>query len=210
MTGDSDITALNTGAVILAGGLARRMGGRDKGLIHLADKPLVEWVADQVKPQVREVIINANRNQDQYQQFGLPVVNDSREGHLGPLAGLLTGMLTLERDAVFMCPCDSPFVPATMVKRLAEALQRNVADVAVAHDGERMQPVFCLARSSLQTSLESFLDSGDRKIDRWFGAEKLVTVDFSDEPNAFLNINTEEERLAVEQSLSTPTSDGRG
>ncbi|MBX2879128.1 MAG: molybdenum cofactor guanylyltransferase [Granulosicoccus sp.] len=210
MTNSAVNSVADTGAVILAGGLARRMQGRDKGLILLGETPLVKWVADCVDPQVDELIINANRNQVQYQQFGFPVVNDSKEGHLGPLAGLLTGMQTLTQSRIFMCPCDSPFVPEDMVGRLAQALEQGRADIAVAHDGERMQPVFCLARKSLQTSLLQFLDSGERKIDRWFAAEKMVTVDFADEPTAFLNINTEEERVAVEQSLAVGSADGEG
>ncbi|MBX2824471.1 MAG: NTP transferase domain-containing protein, partial [Gammaproteobacteria bacterium] len=103
-------TGLSCGAVVLAGGLARRMDGRDKGLIPLAGMPLAGWALSRVRPQVEKVIINANRNIADYAELGEPVVPDSREGHLGPLAGLLTGLEILETDAVFMCPCDSPFV----------------------------------------------------------------------------------------------------
>lgn len=193
---------LRVGGVVLAGGLARRMDGRDKGLLVLADKPLVQWVLEQVSPQVDDVIINANRNFDAYSAFGPPVHADIRTGHLGPLAGLATGLSTLDHEAVFMCPCDSPFLPPTMVARLTEALLDTDSAIAVASDGSRMQPVFCLVRRSLSSSLERFLDSGERKIDRWFAAEKTVSVSFADTPDAFRNINTEEERISVEDMLA--------
>ncbi len=195
-------------AFILAGGLARRMQGRDKGLVKLAGKPMVKWVLDKVAPQVDAVAINANRNSEDYARFDVPVVADAIAGHLGPLAGLLTGMQHFAAspaiDTIFMCPCDSPFVPDLMVARLTAAMQSQDADIAVAYDGERMQPVFCLVQCTMQDSLAQFLDSGERKIDRWYASVNTVPVDFSDYPNAFRNINTEEERLAVEQSLLMP------
>ena len=196
-----NINPISVGAVILAGGLARRMEGRDKGLIELAGKPLVEWVIGRVKPQVDSLVLSANRNAEAYGKFGYRVCADVIDGHVGPLAGLLTGMQNLDEEAVFMCPCDSPFVPEDMVVRLALALTNSSADIAVADDGQRMQPVFCLARRSTEASLRAFLDAGDRKIDRWYAGENCTRVDFSGSSDAFKNINTEEERLAVEQSL---------
>ena len=190
-------------AVILAGGLARRMDGRDKGLIELANKPLVQWVLQAVAPQVQHVLINANRNLERYEKLGAPVAADLVPGHLGPLAGLLTALKTLSEEHIFMCPCDSPFVPTDMVARLRTSLQQNHADIAVAHDGVRMQPVFCLVNRSVAPSLAQFLDAGERKIDRWFAAQNTVATDFSDTPEAFTNINSEAERLALELQLST-------
>lgn len=190
------------GCVILAGGLARRMEGRDKGLVELAGKPMVQWVLDAVTPQVDAVLINANRNKPDYERFGPAVAGDLIEGHLGPLAGLLTGFKTLQLPTVFMCPCDSPFLPADMVSRLYASLQNAQADIAVAHDGDRMQPVFCLARESTLPSLTRFLDSGERKIDRWFAEENTSMTDFSDYPEAFRNINSEQDLLEVEQLLA--------
>lgn len=192
---------LSVGAVVLAGGLARRMNGRDKGLIELADKPMVEWVIEAISSQVDGLIINANRNLDQYGAYGYPVCEDNISGHLGPLAGLQTGLLHLDFDAVFMCPCDSPFVPTSMVFRLVDGLVDNNADIAVAHDGDRLQPVFCLVRRSVNESLRQFLESGERKIDRWYAGENVIQVDFSDTPDAFSNINTETERVAAEHLL---------
>jgi len=177
------------------------MEGRDKGLIELSNKPMVQWVLEAVQPQVEQVLINANRHLDQYAKFGVPVAKDCLPGHLGPLVGLLTGLRSLKQDCVFMCPCDSPFLPDDMVDRLHQRLASTQSNIAIAHDGERMQPVFCLVRASMAESLSQYLGSGERKIDRWFAKEKSVLVDFSEYSRAFDNINTEQERLEVERQL---------
>lgn len=190
-------------AVVLAGGLARRMGGVDKGLVELNGKPMVEWALQRILPQVGRVIINANRSLESYAKFDVPVVKDAIEGHLGPLAGLLTALQYFDEDHVFMCPCDSPFLPSTMVASMYDALQAESAGIAVATDGKRQQPVFLLTHKKCLPSLQTFLAAGERKIDRWFAEEKLVEVSFADHADAFRNINTEEELMAVEKELSS-------
>lgn len=180
-------------AVVLCGGQARRMGGQDKGLIMLGGKTLAARVLDRVKPSVSAVIINANRNEDAYARLGVPVVADTLEGHLGPLAGLLTALHYFVDRPVFMCPCDSPFVPQEMPLKLHSALLAQEADIAVATDGERMQPVFCLVHPRVTASLVDFLNDGERKIDRWFAQQKTVEVSFATHTDAFRNINTAED-----------------
>ena len=133
---------VDVGAVILAGGLARRMQGQDKGLVMLGDKPMVQWTLEVVQLFTPDIVINANRNHEIYQVQGVPVVSDYHEGHLGPLAGLYAAMQTLHNDAVFMCPCDSPFVQIALPNKLKNAFEQNDVDIVVAHDGERLQPVF--------------------------------------------------------------------
>ena len=98
------------GAVVLAGGLARRMGGQDKGLVELGNRPMVSWAIAAVQSRVHQVVINANRNHDAYKALGCDVVADRHSGHIGPLAGLSAAMHYLDTDYVFMCPCDSPFI----------------------------------------------------------------------------------------------------
>ena len=193
---------MSLGAVILAGGLARRMGGRDKGLIELGGKPMLQWAMEKVKPQAHKVVINANRNLDQYSRLADDVIADSHEGHLGPLAGLSAALAWLKTDYVFMCPCDSPFLPPDMVARLYQSVTAANATVAVARDAQRQQPVFLLVHKECASSLNDFLDRGQRKIDRWFEQERLVETDFSDYPDAFRNINTEEERLEAEGMIA--------
>lgn len=191
------------GAVVLAGGLARRMGGKDKGLIQLGDQPMASWAINTVKPQVHKVVINANRNHDDYAALGCPVVADRHSGHIGPLAGLSAAMHHLDTDYVFMCPCDSPFVSASIVSLLGEPCIDQAHDVAVAHDGERLQPVFCVVNQRCLASLDEYLESGERKIDRWYATQNTVEVNCQSIIQSFRNINTEEERLAAQHELLT-------
>lgn len=196
----SDPATAVTG-VLLAGGRARRMGGRDKGLIDLAGRPLAEHALERLRPQVAEVLINANRNPDEYARLGVRVVPDSLDGFLGPLAGLLAALEASARGLVVTVPCDSPFVPADLVERLHAARGRAKAEIAVAHDGERQQPVFLLAPVELAPDLRAWLVDGGRKIDAWLARHRVVDVPFADSSDAFININTEEDRSAVEQRL---------
>jgi len=177
------------------------MGGVDKGLVELAGHPLVEHVLERLRPQAALVLVNANRNAGIYGALGVTVVADSLEGYLGPLAGLLAGMEHADTELVVMVPCDSPFVPRDLVGRLVAGLDTVEADLAVAHDGERQQPVFLLARTALAGDLRGWLAEGGRKIDAWFARHRVTDVDFSDRPDAFLNINTPEERAEVEARL---------
>lgn len=190
------------GAVVLAGGLARRMGGQDKGLVDIANKPMAGWAVDAIRPHVHELVINANRNHDEYSKLGCHVVADRHSGHIGPLAGLSAAIHYLDTDYVFMCPCDSPFINAGLVDLLGRACLANGSDVAVAHDGERMQPVFCLVHKRTLASLDAYLESGERKIDRWYATQKTVDVDCSSVAESFRNINTEEERIAALAELT--------
>jgi len=189
------------GAVILAGGLARRMGGVDKGLLKVAGKPMVQYALECVQPHVNATVINANRNIEQYSQFGVPVVPDFLEGHQGPLAGLSAGMAAMNSDVVLMCPCDSPFIEEQLVLALLHSFNDSDHDIAVAHDGERLQPVFCAARQSTKRSLDAFLLSGERKIDKWFAAHSVELVNAAAFSNSFVNINTEDERVKAEKKV---------
>lgn len=189
------------GAVVLAGGLARRMGGQDKGLVDLGNRPMASWAVDAVRTQVHQIIINANRNHDAYSALGCEVIADRHSGHIGPLAGLSAAMHHLQTDYVFMCPCDSPFINANLVDLLGHACLEQDSDIAVAHDGMRMQPVFCMVHKRSLASLDAYLESGERKIDRWYATQKTVEVDCTSVVASFRNINTEEERVAAVSEL---------
>lgn len=194
-------TAACTTGVILAGGRATRMGGRDKGLLQLAGKPMVEWVMAALKPQVADIIINANRNLDAYAAYGYRVVSDKLHGFCGPLAGIASSMESASTPYIVTTPCDSPLVPLDLAHRLYQALHVNRAEISVAHNGERLQPVFALLTCTLSNSLLSYLEAGERKIDIWYSRHKLAIVDFSDSADAFININTPAEIQAVESRL---------
>ena len=184
----------NVTAVILAGGKGRRMDGKDKGLVELANRPLIEYVIDAIKPQVESIILNANRNQEQYSSYGYPVVSDALADYQGPLAGFICAMKSSTTSHIVTLPCDGPFLPKDLVARLISSLTENNAEIAVAHDGDRMQPVYSLRPVKLINSLDSFLDSGERKIDLWYRQHRVALADFSDCPETFRNINTAEQR----------------
>lgn len=194
---DHDITA-----VILAGGRARRMDGEDKGLIELHGKPLVDYIIAALRPQAGHVIVNANRNLDRFREFGYPVVRDSMGDFFGPLAGMATGMQVAETPFILAVPCDSPFIPAQLCETLRQAMQKADADISVAHDGIRMQPVYALLRCELLPSLLSYLSAGGRKIDAWYAQHRLALADFSAFPDVFLNLNTPSDRLVIEKKLA--------
>ncbi len=188
-------------ALILAGGQARRMAGQDKGMIELNGKPLLQHVLEGIAPQVGYVIINANRNLEHYARYGCPVITDEFAGFQGPLAGMATGLRTVDTPFMVTVPCDSPFISNDLVKRLYLKLVENDADLCVAHDGKRMHPVFLLMKTSLLDSLVNFLKSGERKIDLWFENHKLAVADFSDNPDIFVNINTPDELASIAEKL---------
>jgi len=182
------------------------MAGADKGLVEVAGKPMVAHILEVLRPQVGRVIINANRNGDRYALFDVPTVGDGLTDFQGPLAGMASGMAAAETELLLTVPCDSPLIPNDLASRMIDALDAAEADVAVAHDGRRLQPVFALLRTTLLDDLNAYLASGERKIDLWFQRQRFVEVNFSDCPDAFLNVNTPTDRIALEIRLRQTTS----
>ena len=193
--------------LILAGGRGSRMGGADKGLQNFRGMPLALHTLLRLAPQVGEVMVNANRNLSAYEAFGAPVWPDGLADYAGPLAGFLTGLEQCETSYLVTVPCDTPLFPPDLVARLAEALERDAADIAMAaareEDGQiRAQPVFSLIRRELMESLVRFTHGGGRKIDAWTAQHKTVLVAFDaagDDPAAFFNANTLAELHRLEQ-----------
>lgn len=199
MISANDITAL-----ILAGGRGSRMGGVDKGLQNFKGLPLVLHILQrlQMGAGVGHILINANRNLAAYESMGVPVWPDGVADFPGPLAGFLTGLEHCETPYLLTVPCDTPLLPLDLAQRLANALQSQQADIAMAtapesgRDGQtqlRTQPVFCLLRASLVDSLMQFVNQGGRKIDAWTAQHRTVAVAFDqpgDDPLAFANANT--------------------
>jgi len=187
--------------LLLAGGQARRMGGNDKGLLPLNGRPLAAWGLERLAPQVDEVLISANRNQAQYEKLGAAVISDSIDGFVGPLAGFVAGLQQAKNQWVVTAPCDSPFLAEDYVARMIATMSEQSVDAVVAHDGNRLQPVFILINCRLQEGLFHFLESGQRKIDLWLDQTEWCVTDFSDCPDMFLNANTPEELELMHQTL---------
>lgn len=189
--------------VILAGGLARRMGRIDKGLISVNGRPLIEYVIEALIPQVNNLIINANRNREVYESYGYPVIADRYADFQGPLAGMSSCMSVAETDYILTVPCDSPFIPPDLVQRFYHRLKQGHADICVASNGRRIQPVFALIKIKLQNQLLDYLERGERRIDKWYTEQNTVKVDFSDAKQTFVNINTPEKLSMVEKIIAS-------
>jgi len=198
---DEQDKALITG-LLLAGGRARRMGGEDKGLLPLAGQPLAAWALKNLSAQVDSLLISANRNHERYRELGAEVVSDTLGDFSGPLAGFAAGLAQIQTPWLVTVPCDSPLVVPDYVSRLWAAIEPGGIDAVVAHDGNRLQPVFSLLRRGVLGDLEDFLDLGERKIDLWLERLSWRIVDFSDAPDMFLNVNTPEDLARVEARIT--------
>ncbi|MDM5148857.1 molybdenum cofactor guanylyltransferase MobA [Aeromonas salmonicida] len=194
-------------AVILAGGRATRMGGEDKGWVALAGRPLIDHVLERLRPQVDEVLINANRSQTRYQALA-PVISDDNNDYLGPLAGMQAGLAAAHHDWVLFVPCDGPALPHDLMARFRTALTPDT-ELVVAHDGDWLQPVVALLHKSLLPSLTHALAEGERKIDIWFARHKMAVVSFADQPDAFINLNSPAELATYEARLLNSSTDPR-
>ena len=187
--------------VIIAGGQARRMGSVEKAFITLAEKPMIQYVIDALRPQVGDLLINANHDLESYHRLGLPVVADHLPGHLGPLSGIASALKATAREWVQIAPCDGPFLPSDLVLRLHRQMMASEVTVCIPHDGARLQPLFGLFHHSLLPEIQSFLDKGDRKLHLWLQSQLFAVADFSDCPERFSNINTPQQLAQAEQTL---------
>jgi molybdenum cofactor guanylyltransferase len=186
-------------AVILAGGLARRFKGEDKGLIELAHRPLAGWVAERLHGHVAEVLVNANRNLGDYAALGYPVVADHLPGNLGPLAGLLAAGRTAQQEWLLSVPCDAPFLPLDLALHLhAQALVNHVQMVRAA-DETGVHYAVMLMHCSLLPDLERFVQGGGRQVRAWQEEHPVETVVFQSDPYAFLNVNTPDDLRTAER-----------
>ena len=182
----------NITGLILAGGQASRMQGQDKGLLTIKGTPFISVITNRLAPQCKALIINANRNIETYAATGYPIAEDTLSGFQGPLAGMLSGLKTMNTEWMITVPCDGPFLEKNYVHSMAAAISGDSV-IAIAKANGRFQPVYTLIHNSLLPSLEQYLSSGERKIDRWIFQHNCSEVDFSDTPGMFENINTPEQ-----------------
>jgi len=209
-------------AIVLAGGRGVRMGGVDKGLQNFRGLPLAQHAMQRLRHQTpappHQIAINANRNTAVYAGWGTPVwpdaVSEGLPEFAGPLLGFLAGLRHAGNDCTYLLtvPCDSPLFPLDLLERLGSALLANDAEIALAvgpetqADGSvalRTQPVFCLLKTSLGDSLQTYLEGGGRKIDTWLQSHHCIEVAFNashDNVLAFANANTLDELHALEKT----------
>lgn len=189
-------------AVILAGGQGKRMQEADKGLLELAGKPLVQHISERIAPHVREILINCNRNQAEYARLGYTTYSDAIAGYPGPLAGLYSVLQHSDSALFLFIPCDMPLLPDNLISRMLETMQQAGADLCTVNDGSHIHPVVLLVKREVLSSLKHALADGQYKVRQWLFAQKHVVADFSDNPQAFLNVNTPEELAQLETKLN--------
>jgi molybdopterin-guanine dinucleotide biosynthesis protein A len=194
--------------LLLAGGQSRRMGGGDKPLRLLGGITVLERVIERLRPQVDALVLNANGDAARFAKFGLPVVSDSVPDFAGPLAGVLAGLdwtAAYCPDSLFVVSVatDAPFLPADLVARLVEGIERECSDLACAASGGRSHPVFGLWPVQLREDLRrAVIEDGIRKVDQWTARHRLATVPFADRPvDPFFNANRPEDFAAAEALL---------
>ncbi len=184
--------------VILAGGLARRMNGKDKGLIMYKNQPLIRYAIDALAPVVQQLWLNANRNHALYTALGYQVIADHSKTFDGPLAGILAALTVSHAGILVVMPCDCPFIKTVHLQKLVTSLLSSDSDLAVAVDGEFLHPVFLALKTTLQPSIAAYLANGERKMATWIMQQRVTTVDFSHARHIFLNINTVEQLATLE------------
>lgn len=194
--------------VILAGGLASRMGGGDKGLLPLGDSTLLDQVIDRLRPQVADLALNANGDAERFLTLGLPVIPDSVDGFAGPLAGVLAGLdwaAALGADSIVTAAADTPFFPCDLVPCLQLAAEGMAHPLALAATpdpkrGKARHPTFGLWPVALREDLRAALQDGVRKVVMWTDRHDGRIAMFPDEV-AFFNVNTPEDLIRAEAML---------
>lgn len=194
--------------LLLAGGLARRMGGGDKALRMLGGETLLARVLHRIRPQVRRVVLNANGDPARFRSYGLPIIPDTVPGFAGPLAGVLAGLEWAKAQApdlpwVASFATDAPFVPLDLVARLLEAVKAGKAQLACAASGRRTHPVFGLWPVSLAENLRrALVEEGVRKVEDWTGRFTMAVVEYPAAPfDPFFNANRPEDLAQAERLL---------
>jgi molybdenum cofactor guanylyltransferase len=200
------VTIPPTLGLVLAGGLARRMGGGDKARIRIGGATILERVLARLKPQCSRVILNANGDPVRFRDTGIPVVADSVPDFAGPLAGILAGLdwaaaNVPECEWIASAPGDCPFLPSNLVAHLHEARIAAKAPLASARSGKQIHPVVGLWPVSLREDLRhALVDEDLRKIDLWTARHGVAIADWPDKPiDPFFNVNTPDDAARAEE-----------
>ena len=195
--------------IVLAGGLARRMGGGDKPLTELAGRPLLDDVLARIRPQAAHIAINANGDAARFARWKLPVVPDTIDGFPGPLAGVLAGLdwaatLAPRPRWLLSVPSDAPILPNDLVERLEESVSATKTEMACAWSGGRTHWVVALWPLSMREALRrALVDEHLHKVEDWVERHRYALAEWRDDPlDPFLNVNTMDDLAAAERLVS--------
>ncbi|WP_198262907.1 molybdenum cofactor guanylyltransferase MobA [sulfur-oxidizing endosymbiont of Gigantopelta aegis] len=187
--------------LILAGGRSSRMDGNDKGLLKLGNSTMIEHVLKRLETQVSTLLISANRHLERYQQFNYPVLVDDYDDYRGPLAGMARGLAHSKSDYLLTVPCDGPLLPLDLAQRMSQFAYQQQAPAVLAFDGQYRQPTYNLIHKDLLAALSLSLENNEHKLGKWLMDNGAITVDFSDQAAAFLNVNTPDDLELLSQQL---------
>jgi len=191
-------------AVILCGGAGQRVGGADKPLLPLGDRPLIEWVLQRIQPQVDHVLISANRNIDRYARYG-EVVRDQEPNPAGPLAGIRAALSACSTPWLLACAGDAPFLPHDLVQRFLERLRQTDPShtrvgAAAWIDGQ-LEPLPALVHRSTAADLDAYLGAGRRSVHGWLAGLALARVDLAPHASALASLNTPDDFAAAQSCI---------
>jgi molybdenum cofactor guanylyltransferase len=189
--------------LVLAGGLARRMGGGDKALLKIGNETILDRVVARLEPQCPHIILNANGDPGRFERFELPVVADDIPDFAGPLAGILAGLdwaaANTEIEWLASVAGDCPFAPRDLVERLHEARRKEGMPLACAKSGDWRHPVAGVWPISLRADLRrALMEEGLHKIEVWTARHGVAIAEWDDQPvDPFFNVNTPEDLAAA-------------
>jgi molybdopterin-guanine dinucleotide biosynthesis protein A len=196
----------STVGLILAGGLARRMGGGDKPLTQIGNQSILARVIERMRPQCTSLLLNANGDPSRFADTGLPVVADDVPDFAGPLAGILAGLEWTAVNApdigtVVSVPGDCPFLPRDLVSHLHQVRRESGLPLACARSGDWRHPVVGLWPVALRADLRRALtEEGLRKIELWTARHGVALADWPVQPvDPFFNVNTPEDAATAER-----------
>lgn len=175
--------------LILAGGRSSRMGGNDKGLLNLLDRPMIEHVIQSLEPQVDQILISANRHIEQYQKYGYQVLLDDYDDFRGPLAGMARGLSQSNSEYLLTVPCDGPMLPSDLAPRMLALARKKNAKAVLVFDGQYKQPAYNLVHKDLLPDIIQSLQQNENKLGKWLMDHGALKLDCSEQRSAFTNIN---------------------
>jgi len=178
----------NIHCLILAGGKARRFNGLDKGLIKVNEMRLIDHAINNIQSQVSDIIISANRNLQEYEKLGFPVLTDNTDNYDGPLAGILQALEYINDGLLAVIPCDMPVIDNDLISRLSQQLSNTQADICCVNDQTGLQPLLAIMQKRVLHSLQQYLQAGHHKVQGWVAQQNLATLD-THKTSSLLNIN---------------------
>ncbi len=188
-------------AIILCGGKGSRMGHKNKGLLELGGKPLIQRTIERLPETVTEILVSANADVDSYRNLGYTVIVDELSD-CGPLAGILACSKKAKGETLYATACDTPFVTASTVSKLCQVIESGTSNLAMASDGSGIHHLCFASNKEIAPSIEGYLTQGNRSVKGWQALHQPTILSITSEKSQeFLNINSEHELRSAQKIL---------